>query len=187
MPEHRKAPCEEDKKMEQAVVPGIVVNCDEAKISVLGVPGKRGLAREILGAVANANVEVGVIIQNVNKDGKTDFSFTVHCNDYARTMDLLQEKVVPTMAAQELVGDTTICAVSIAGIGMHSPVGMACKMFSALREEGINIQMISTSAIKTSVVIDEKYAELAVQSLCRAFECDQQAVPDCLNRLRNGA
>ena len=78
MPEHRKAPCEEDKKMEQAVVPGIVVNCDEAKISVLGVPGKRGLAREILGAVANANVEVGVIIQNVNKDGKTDFSFTVH-------------------------------------------------------------------------------------------------------------
>lgn len=102
-------------------------------------------------------------------------------------MDLLQEKVVPTLAVQELVGDTTICAVSIAGIGMHSPVGMASKMFSALREEGINIQMISTSAIKTSVVIDEKYAELAVQSLCRAFECDQQAVPDCQNRLRNGA
>ena len=102
-------------------------------------------------------------------------------------MDLLQEKVVSTLGVQELVGDTTICAVSIAGIRMHSTVGVASKMFSTLREEGINIQMISTSAIKTSVVIDEKYAELAAQSLCRAFECDQQAVPDCLDRLRNGA
>jgi aspartate kinase len=164
---------EEDEKMEQAVVSGIAFNRDEAKVSVLGVPDKPGIAYQILGAVAQANVEVDVIIQNLSKDGKTDFSFTVHRNDYAKTMDLLKEKVLPSLGAQEVVGDTKICKVSIVGIGMRSHVGIASKMFRVLAEEGINIQMISTSEIKTSVVIDEKYMELAVRALHKAFDLDQ--------------
>jgi aspartate kinase len=166
---------EEDEKMEQAVVSGIAFNRDEAKISVLGVPDKPGIAYQILGAVADANIEVDVIIQNVSKDGKTDFSFTVNRNDYTRTVELLKEKVLPELGAQEVTGDTKICKVSIVGIGMRSHVGVASKMFRTLSEEGINIQMISTSEIKTSVVIDEKYMELAVRSLHKAFELDQPA------------
>ena len=166
---------EEDEKMEQAVVSGIAFNRDEAKISVLGAPDKPGIAYQILGAVAEANIEVDVIIQNVSKDGKTDFSFTVNRNDYARTVELLNEKVLPELGAQEVAGDTKICKVSIVGIGMRSHVGVASKMFRTLSEEGINIQMISTSEIKTSVVIDEKYMELAVRSLHKAFELDQPA------------
>ena len=166
---------EEDEKMEQAVVSGIAFNRDEAKISVLGVPDKPGIAYQILGAVAEANIEVDVIIQNVSKDGKTDFSFTVNRNDYVRTVELLNEKVLPELGAQEVAGDTKICKVSIVGIGMRSHVGVASKMFRTLSEEGINIQMISTSEIKTSVVIDEKYMELAVRSLHKAFELDQPA------------
>ncbi len=164
---------EEDEKMEQAIVSGIAFNRDEAKISVLGVPDTPGIAYQILGAVADANIEVDVIIQNISKDGKTDFSFTVHRNDYARAIDLLREKVMPALGAQELVGDAKICKVSIVGIGMRSHVGIASKMFRVLSEEGINIQMISTSEIKTSVVIDEKYMELAVRALHRAFDLDQ--------------
>ena len=166
---------EEDEQMEQAVVSGIAFNRDEAKISVLGVPDKPGIAYQILGAVADANIEVDVIIQNLSKDGKTDFSFTVHRNDFAKTMDLLKSKVVPALGAQEVVGDAKICKVSIVGIGMRSHVGIASKMFRSLSEEGINIQMISTSEIKTSVVIDEKYMELAVRSLHKAFDLDQPA------------
>jgi aspartate kinase len=166
---------EEDEKMEQAVVSGIAFNRDEAKISILGVPDKPGIAFQILGAVAGANIEVDVIIQNVSHDGKTDFSFTVHRNDYARTMDLLKAKVLPTLGTDRIEGDTRICKVSIVGIGMRSHVGIASKMFRALAEEGINIQMISTSEIKTSVVIDEKYMELAVRALHRAFDLDQAA------------
>ena len=165
---------EEDQQMEHAVVSGIAFNRDEAKISVLGVPDKPGIAYQILGAVADANIEVDVIIQNVSKDGKTDFSFTVHRNDYARTIDLLKEKVLPGLGTNTVEGDTKICKVSIVGIGMRSHVGVASKMFRALSEEGINIQMISTSEIKTSVVIDEKYMELAVRALHRAFDLDQQ-------------
>ncbi|HWP10432.1 MAG TPA: aspartate kinase [Ramlibacter sp.] len=164
---------EEDEKMERAVVSGIAFNRDEAKISILGVPDKPGIAYNILGAVAEANVEVDIIIQNISKDGKTDFSFTVHRNDYARTLDLLKTKVMPALGTDQLVGDTRICKVSIVGIGMRSHVGVASKMFRALSEEGINIQMISTSEIKTSVVIDEKYMELAVRALHRAFDLDQ--------------
>ncbi|MGH6625055.1 MAG: aspartate kinase [Burkholderiaceae bacterium] len=164
---------EEDEQMEQAVVSGIAFNRDEAKISVLGVPDKPGIAYQILGAVADANIEVDVIIQNIAKDGRTDFSFTVHRNDYAKAVDLLNTKVLPGLGAQEVVGDTRICKVSIVGIGMRSHVGIASKMFRALSEEGINIQMISTSEIKTSVVIDEKYMELAVRALHRAFDLDQ--------------
>ena len=165
---------EEDEKMEQAVVSGIAFNRDEAKISILGVPDRPGIAYNILGAVADANVEVDMIIQNISKDGKTDFSFTVHRNDYARAIDVLKAKVLGSLGTDRIEGDTRICKVSIVGIGMRSHVGIASKMFRSLSEEGINIQMISTSEIKTSVVIDEKYMELAVRALHRAFELDQQ-------------
>ncbi len=164
---------EDDEDMERAVVSGIAFNRDEAKISVLGVPDTPGIAYQILGAVADANIEVDVIIQNLSKDGKTDFSFTVHRNDYTRTVDLLKTQVAPQLGASEVVGDNRICKVSIVGIGMRSHVGVASKMFKCLSEEGINIQMISTSEIKTSVVIDEKYMELAVRALHRAFDLDQ--------------
>ena len=126
-----------------------------------------------MGAVAEANIEVDVIIQNISKDGKTDFSFTVHRNDYAKAMDLLKAKVLPDLKATEVIGDAKICKVSIVGIGMRSHVGIASKMFKVLAEESINIQMISTSEIKTSVVIDEKYMELAVRALHKAFDLEQ--------------
>ncbi|MBA4218714.1 MAG: aspartate kinase [Roseateles sp.] len=165
---------EEDEKMEQAVVSGIAFNRDEAKVTLLGVPDKPGIAFQILGPVADANIDIDVIIQNVSHDGKTDFSFTVHRNDYVRTMELLQSTVGPATNASRVMGDPKICKVSIVGIGMRSHVGVASKMFRALSEEGINIQMISTSEIKTSVVIDEKYMELAVRALHKAFDLDQE-------------
>lgn len=166
---------EEDEEMERAVVSGIAFNRDEAKVSVLGVPDKPGIAYQILGEVASANIEVDVIIQNLSKDGKTDFSFTVHRNDFQKTLDLLKGKVVPALGAADVVGDNRICKVSIVGIGMRSHVGVASRMFKCLSDEGINIQMISTSEIKTSVVIDEKYMELAVRALHREFDLDQTA------------
>ena len=164
---------EEDEKMEQAVVSGIAFNRDEAKISLMGVTDKPGIAFMILGPVAEANIDVDVIIQNVSHDGRTDFSFTVHRNDYARTMDLLRAKVLPVTGAKEIVGDAKMCKVSIVGIGMRSHVGVASRMFSVLSDEGINIQMITTSEIKTSVVLDEKYMELAVRALHKAFDLEQ--------------
>jgi aspartate kinase len=163
---------EEDSQMEQAVVSGIAFNRDEAKVTILGVPDKPGVAFRILGPVAEANIDVDMIIQNVSHDGKTDFSFTVHRNDYARTIELLKTQVAPATGASQVSGDPKICKVSIVGIGMRSHVGVAATMFRTLSEEGINIQMISTSEIKTSVVIDEKYMELAVRALHRAFELD---------------
>ncbi|WP_067067629.1 aspartate kinase [Roseateles chitosanitabidus] len=165
---------EEDENMEQAVVSGIAFNRDEAKVTLLGVPDKPGIAFQILGPVADANIDVDVIIQNVSQDGKTDFSFTVHRNDYQRAMELLEKTVGPAVQAAKVVGDQRICKVSIVGIGMRSHVGVASKMFRSLSEEGINIQMITTSEIKTSVVIDEKYMELAVRALHRAFDLDQE-------------
>jgi len=164
---------EEDEQMEQAIVSGIAFSREEAKVSVLGVPDKPGIAYQILGAVADANIEVDVIIQNIGKEGKTDFSFTVNRGDYAKTIDLLRDKVLPGLGAQEIKGDPKICKVSIVGIGMRSHVGIASQMFRCLSEEGINIQMISTSEIKTSVVIDEKYMELAVRALHKTFDLDQ--------------
>ena len=152
---------------------GIAFNRDEAKISLMGVNDKPGIAHHILGPVADANIDVDVIIQNISHDGRTDFSFTVHRNDYQRTMDLLKDKVLPVVGASDLVGDAKICKVSIVGIGMRSHVGVASRMFRVLSEEGINIQMITTSEIKTSVVIDEKYMELAVRALHKAFDLDQ--------------
>jgi len=167
---------EEDEHMEQAVVSGIAFNRDEAKISVLGVPDRPGIAYQILGSIADANIDVDVIIQNLSKDGKTDFSFTVNRGDFAKAVDLLRSQVMPGLGAHEVVGDTKICKVSIVGIGMRSHVGIASKMFRVLAEEGINIQMISTSEIKTSVVIDEKYMELAVRALHKAFDLDQPPI-----------
>ena len=172
---------EENEQMEQAVVSGIAFNRDEAKISVLGVPDTPGIAYQILGAVADANIEVDVIIQNLSKDGKTDFSFTVNRNEYQKTMDLLKSKVVPALGAADVVGDVRICKVSIVGIGMRSHVGVASKMFRCLAEEGINIQMISTSEIKTSVVLDEKYMELAVRALHRVFDLDKDEEADSIS------
>ena len=166
---------EEDEQMEQAVVSGIAFSRDEAKISVIGVPDRPGIAFQILGPVAEANIDVDMIIQNVSHDGRTDFSFTVHRNDYARTLELLKTAVLPRIGAAEIVGDPKICKVSIVGIGMRSHVGVASRMFRTLSEEGIKIQMISTSEIKTSVVIDEKYMELAVRSLHKAFDLEQAA------------
>jgi aspartate kinase len=164
---------EEDEKMEQAVVSGIAFTRDEAKITVVGVPDKPGIASQILGAVADANIDVDVIVQNVSHGGRTDFSFTVNRNDYARALDLLKGGVVAATGGTEVTGDPKICKVSIVGIGMRSHVGVAAKMFRTLADEGINIQMVTTSEIKTSVVIDEKYMELAVRALHRAFDLEQ--------------
>ena len=166
---------EDDDKMEHAVISGIAFNRDEAKITVLGVPDKPGIAYQILGPVADANIDVDMIIQNVGEVGTTDFSFTVHRNDFARTMELLKNQIVPHIGAREVVGDNKTAKVSIVGVGMRSHVGIASKMFRTLAEEGINIQMISTSEIKISVVIDEKYLELAVRVLHKVFDLDQES------------
>ena len=167
---------EEDVNMEQAVVSGIAFNRDEAKISLMGVADRPGIAHMILGPVADANIDVDVIIQNVSHDGRTDFSFTVPRHDYGRTMELMKNAVIPKTGAAGLVGDDRICKVSIVGIGMRSHVGVASRMFSVLSDEGINIQMITTSEIKTSVVLDEKYMELAVRALHKAFGLEQAPV-----------
>jgi aspartate kinase len=166
--------------MEKAAVSGIAFNRDEAKVSLLGVSDTPGIAYKILGSVADANIDVDMIIQNLSKDGRTDFSFTVHRNDYAKTIDLLNNKVAGELGAQEVTGDAKICKVSVVGIGMRSHAGVASKMFRALSEEGINIQMISTSEIKVSVVIDEKYMELAVRALHRVFDLDQDNSTDAI-------
>jgi aspartate kinase len=164
---------EEDEQMEQAVVSGIAFARDEAKITVVGVPDKPGVAYQILGAVADANIEVDMIVQNQSIAGHTDFTFTVARNDYARALDILNTNVKGHIEAKEIVGDAKVAKVSIVGVGMRSHVGIASKMFRTLAEEGINIQMISTSEIKVSVLIDEKYMELAVRALHKAFELDQ--------------
>ncbi|HEX7953641.1 MAG TPA: aspartate kinase, partial [Burkholderiales bacterium] len=163
---------EEDADMEQALVSGIAFNRDEAKVTVLGVPDTPGVAYQILDPIAEANIEVDVIVQNIGRDGLTDFSFTTHRNDLKKTLDLLQ-KVCKHIGAREVIGDDKICKVGLVGVGMRSHVGVASKMFRALAEEGINIQMISTSEIKITVVIDEKYMELAVRVLHKTFDLDQ--------------
>jgi aspartate kinase len=164
---------EEEKNMERAIISGIAFNRDEAKITVLGVPDRPGIAYQILGPVADANIDVDMIIQNVGHDGMTDFSFTVNRNEFARTMDILENQVQPHIGARGVIGGDRIAKVSVVGVGMRSHVGIASKMFRTLAEEGINIQMISTSEIKISVVVDEKYMELAVRVLHKIFELDQ--------------
>jgi aspartate kinase len=165
---------EEDEAMEQAIISGIAFNRDEAKITVLGVPDKPGIAYAILGPVAEANIDVDMIIQNASIEGLTDFSFTVHRNEYKRAMEILQSKVKPAINARGVVGDERIAKVSLVGIGMRTHAGIAAKMFGALAADGVNIQMISTSEIKTSVVVDEKYMELAVRVLHKTFELDKE-------------
>ena len=163
---------EEDADMEQALVAGIAFNRDEAKVTILGVPDTPGIAYQILDPIAVANIEVDVIVQNVGKDGLTDFSFTVHRNDLKKTLDILK-KVCQHIGAREVSGDDKICKIGLVGVGMRSHVGVASKMFRTLAEEGINIQMISTSEIKITVVIDEKYMELAVRVLHKTFDLEQ--------------
>jgi aspartate kinase len=163
---------EEDKDMEKAVISGIAFNRDEAKITVLGVPDRPGIAYQILGPVGDANIDVDMIVQNVGHDGLTDFSFTVHRNDYQKALNVLKPVVEHTKARGLQSGDK-IAKVSVVGVGMRSHAGIASTMFRTLAEEGINIEMISTSEIKVSVVIDEKYTELAVRVLHKAFGLDQ--------------
>ena len=163
---------EEENNMEQPIISGIAFNRDEAKITVLGVPDKPGIAYQILGPVADANVDVDMIIQNVGHDGTTDFSFTVNRPDYDKAVKILED-VQSHIGAREIRGDRTMAKVSIVGVGMRSHPGVASRMFRTLAAAGINIQMISTPEIKISVAIDEKYLELAVRVLHRAFGLDQ--------------
>ena len=162
----------EEDKMENPIISGIAFNRDEAKITVLGVPDKPGIAYQILGPIADANIDVDMIIQNTGADGTTDFTFTVHKNEMGKALAVLRDKVQGHINAREISGDDKIAKVSVVGIGMRSHVGIASQMFRTLAEEGINIQMISTSEIKIAVVIDEKYMELAVRVLHKAFELE---------------
>jgi aspartate kinase len=164
---------EEDTQMEKAVISGIAFSRDEAKITLTRVPDRPGIAYKILGAIADANIDVDMIVQNISVEGTTDFSFTVHRNEYQKAMDVLESMVKDNIGAKQIVGDPKICKVSIVGIGMRSHVGVASLMFRTLSEEGINIQMISTSEIKTSVVVEDKYMELAVRALHKAFGLEQ--------------
>jgi len=154
------------------LISGIAFNRDEAKLTVLGVPDRPGIAYSILGSVSDANIEVDMIIQNISHDGTTDFTFTVHRNDYERALEILKERTAE-LGAREVSGDLKIAKLSLVGIGMRSHAGVASKMFGALAKEGINIRMISTSEIKISVVVDEKYLELGVRALHEAFELDK--------------
>jgi aspartate kinase len=164
---------EEENTMEQPIISGIAFNRDEAKITVLGVPDKPGIAYQILGPIADANIDVDMIIQNTGADGTTDFTFTVHKNEMNKALGILKDKVQGHISAREINGDDKIAKVSIVGVGMRSHVGIASQMFRTLAEEGINIQMISTSEIKIAVVVEEKYLELAVRVLHKAFDLDQ--------------
>lgn len=160
---------ENEENMEEPIISGIAFNRDEAKITVTGVPDKPGIAYQILGPVADANIDVDMIIQNVGADGTTDFTFTVHKNEMNKALSILRDKVQGHIQAREISGDDKIAKVSLVGVGMRSHVGIASQMFRTLAEEGINIQMISTSEIKIAVVIEEKYMELAVRVLHKAF------------------
>lgn len=165
---------DEEESMEQPIISGIAFNRDEAKLTIRGVPDTPGVAFKILGPISDANVEVDMIVQNVSHDNTTDFTFTVHRNEYDAALKIL-ENTASEIGAREVVGDTKIAKVSIVGVGMRSHAGVASRMFGALAKESINIQMISTSEIKVSVVIEEKYLELAVRALHTAFELDAPA------------
>ncbi|WP_044870569.1 aspartate kinase [Pseudomonas sp. LFM046] len=162
---------DEEESMEQPIISGIAFNRDEAKLTIRGVPDIPGVAFKILGPISAANIEVDMIVQNVAHDNTTDFTFTVHRNDYQNALRVL-EQTASEIGAREVIGDTKIAKVSIVGVGMRSHAGVASRMFEALAKETINIQMISTSEIKVSVVIEEKYLELAVRALHTAFELD---------------
>ncbi|HDQ9086450.1 TPA: aspartate kinase [Pseudomonas aeruginosa] len=165
---------DEEESMEQPIISGIAFNRDEAKLTIRGVPDTPGVAFKILGPISAANVEVDMIVQNVAHDNTTDFTFTVHRNDYLNALEILKQTAA-NIGAREAIGDTNIAKVSIVGVGMRSHAGVASRMFEALAKESINIQMISTPEIKVSVVIEEKYLELAVRALHTAFELDAPA------------
>ncbi len=169
---------EEDPSMEAAVVSGIAFSRDEAKITILGVPDRPGIASGILSPIADANIDVDMIIQNQSVDGTTDFSFTVNRSGFKQAIKVINEVVLKNVNAREVITDDKVCKVSIVGIGMHSHAGVASKMFSTLAEEGVNIQMISTSEIKTSVLIEDKYMELAVRALHKVFGLDQETTDE---------
>jgi aspartate kinase len=162
-----------DNDMEEPIISGIAFNRDEAKITVLGVPDTPGIAYQILGPIAEANIDVDMIIQNMGANGETDFTFTVHKNEMNKALAILKDKVQSFIKAREIVGDDKIAKVAVVGVGMRSHVGIASQMFRTLAEEGINIQMISTSEIKIAVVVEEKYMELAVRVLHKAFELEE--------------
>ena len=162
----------EESQMESALISGIAFNRDEAKLTITGVPDLPGVAFKILGPIADANIEVDMIVQNIADDATTDFTFTVHRNDYQRAKNLLDQTCIE-LGARKVTGDNSIVKVSIVGVGMRSHAGIASTMFKTLASEGINIRMISTSEIKISVVVDEKYLELAVRALHAAFELDK--------------
>jgi aspartate kinase len=164
----------EDETMEQALISGIAHNKDEAKLTVVDVPDKPGIAYSILGPIADANIEVDMIVQNVGVDNMTDFTFTVHRNDYDKALSILN-KTAAGLGARNVTGDTGIVKISVVGVGMRSHAGIASRMFHALSREGINIMMISTSEIKISVVVDEKYLELGVRTLHSEFGLDSNA------------
>jgi aspartate kinase len=164
---------ESDNIMEQPIISGIAFNRDEAKLTIRGVPDQPGVASRILSPIGDANIEIDMIVQNVAADGTTDFTFTVNRGDLKKALGLL-EQISKDIGARQVIGNEGIVKVSIVGVGMRSHAGVASKMFSALASEGINIQMISTSEIKISVVVDEKYLELAVRSLHTAFDLDRE-------------
>ncbi|MCC6378046.1 MAG: aspartate kinase [Burkholderiales bacterium] len=164
---------EEDDTMEQAIISGIAFNRDEARILVMGVEDRPGVAFAILGPIAAANIDVDMIVQNIGASGQTDLSFTVHRNEYRKAMDVLERERGRAFQCREIKGDDKIAKVSVVGIGMRSHTGLAARMFKALADEAINIQMISTSEIKIAVVIDEKYLELAVRELHKAFDLEK--------------
>ena len=164
----------EDEGMEQAIISGIAHNKDEAKLTVVGVPDKPGIAYRILGPIADANIEVDMIVQNVGVDNTTDFTFTVNRNDFDKALGILK-KTASELDAADVTGDDQIVKISVVGVGMRSHAGIASKMFNALSEEGINIKMISTSEIKVSVVVDEKYLELGVRTLHSEFNLEDSA------------
>ena len=166
---------EENIQMEKAVISGVAFARDEAKITLTRVPDRPGIAYQILGPIADANLDVDMIVQNISVDGTTDFSFTVHRNEYEKAIKVLETKVKDHVGAKQIVGDPKIAKVSIVGIGMRSHVGIASLMVRTLAEEGINMQMISTSEIKISVVVEDKYMELAVRALHKAFGLEQVA------------
>lgn len=167
---------DEDENMEQALISGVTYNRDEAKLTIVGVPDKPGIAFKILGPIADANIEVDVIVQNVGEDNTTDLTFTVNRNDYDNALKILK-KVAGDMDARDVKGDNRIVKISVVGVGMRSHSGIASEMFRALADEGINIQMISTSEIKISVVVDEKYLELGVRTLHSAFGLEDGSAP----------
>jgi len=175
----------EEGAMEQALISGIAFNRDEAKLTIVGVPDQPGIAHRILGPIADANIEVDMIIQNVGADGLTDFTFTVHRNDYDKALEVLQH-TSKQLLAREVVGDAGIVKVSLVGVGMRSHAGIASQMFQALAAENINIRMISTSEIKISVVVDEKYLELAVRALHAAFKLDEVGLNNGAGIAREG-